>query len=127
MLIACMTHPHPRARAHAHRAGVLEAALSPCPAGLEPLLGSSSRTSPTPGAPGSGSGSGASVSYPGVVLTTYDQLRLHRDLLLRVRWGVAVLDEGHKIRNPDSEITLVCKQVGGGGVSCVLYFVRVQY
>ncbi|EFJ53228.1 hypothetical protein VOLCADRAFT_120230 [Volvox carteri f. nagariensis] len=50
-------------------------------------------------------------SPSGLVLTTYDNLRLQRDLLLRVRWGVAVLDEGHKIRNPDSEITLVCKQL----------------
>ncbi|GIM09327.1 hypothetical protein Vretimale_13236, partial [Volvox reticuliferus] len=50
-------------------------------------------------------------SSAGLVLTTYDNLRLQRDLLLRVRWGVAVLDEGHKIRNPDSEITLVCKQL----------------
>lgn len=54
-------------------------------------------------------------SPSGVLLTTYDQLRVHRDLLLRVQWGYAVLDEGHKIRNPDSEITLVCKQVGPQG------------
>jgi hypothetical protein len=39
-----------------------------------------------------------------VVLTTYEQLRLQRELLLPVRWGVAVLDEGHKIRNPDAEV-----------------------
>lgn len=39
-----------------------------------------------------------------LVLTTYEQLRLQRDLLLPVRWGVAVLDEGHKIRNPDAEV-----------------------
>lgn len=39
-----------------------------------------------------------------VLLTTYEQLRLQRDLLLPVRWGVAVLDEGHKIRNPDAEV-----------------------
>ncbi|KXZ52116.1 hypothetical protein GPECTOR_10g1139 [Gonium pectorale] len=50
-------------------------------------------------------------SPAGVLLTTYEQLRLQRALLLRPRWGVAVLDEGHKIRNPDSEITLVCKQL----------------
>ncbi len=51
----------------------------------------------------------------GVLLTTYEQLRLRREELLPVRWGAVVLDEGHKIRNPDSEITLVCKQVGGCG------------
>lgn len=39
-----------------------------------------------------------------LILTTYDQLRLNRELLLPVRWGVAVLDEGHKIRNPDAEV-----------------------
>lgn len=39
-----------------------------------------------------------------LLLTTYEQLRLQRDLLLPVRWGVTVLDEGHKIRNPDAEV-----------------------
>jgi hypothetical protein len=39
-----------------------------------------------------------------LVLTTYEGLRLQRELLLPVRWGVAVLDEGHKIRNPDAEV-----------------------
>lgn len=39
-----------------------------------------------------------------LVLTTYEALRLQRELLLPVRWGVAVLDEGHKIRNPDAEV-----------------------
>lgn len=39
-----------------------------------------------------------------LVLTTYESLRqLHRQTLSPVRWGVAVLDEGHKIRNPDAE------------------------
>lgn len=54
---------------------------------------------------------GAAAHPAGLLLTTYDQLRIHRDALLPVRWGVAVLDEGHKIRNPDAEVTLVCKQV----------------
>jgi SNF2 family DNA or RNA helicase len=36
---------------------------------------------------------------------------LSRDVLLPVRWGAAILDEGHKIRNPDSEVTLVAKQL----------------
>lgn len=53
----------------------------------------------------------ATGSPAGLVLTTYEHLRLHRSLLLPVRWGLAVLDEGHKIRNPDSEVTLVAKQV----------------
>lgn len=46
-------------------------------------------------------------SDSGILLTTYDQLRLQRGSLLAVEWGYVVLDEGHKIRNPDAEITLV--------------------
>ncbi|KAL6755227.1 SNF2 family N-terminal domain-containing protein, partial [Haematococcus lacustris] len=30
---------------------------------------------------------------------------------MQVQWGYAILDEGHKIRNPDSEVTLVAKQL----------------
>ncbi|KAK9837571.1 hypothetical protein WJX74_000576 [Apatococcus lobatus] len=52
------------------------------------------------------------VSSPtGILVTSFDQMRLQRDLLLDVPWGYAVLDEGHKIRNPDAEVTLVAKQL----------------
>lgn len=50
-------------------------------------------------------------SSAGVLVTSYDQLRLQRDILLNVPWGYAILDEGHKIRNPDAEVTLVAKQL----------------
>lgn len=40
----------------------------------------------------------------GVLVTSYEQLRLQRDELLHVPWGYAILDEGHKIRNPDAEV-----------------------
>eukprot|EP00798_Chlamydomonas_sp_ICE-L_P016205 gene16205-22369_t len=50
-------------------------------------------------------------SPTGLLLTSYEQLRAHRRALLSVRWGYAILDEGHKIRNPDAEVTLVCKQL----------------
>jgi hypothetical protein len=53
----------------------------------------------------------AARSDAGVVLTTYEGLRAGREHLLDVRWGYAVLDEGHKIRNPDTEVTLVAKQL----------------
>ena len=43
-------------------------------------------------------------SRAGVLLTSYDQLRLQRAELLAVDWGYAILDEGHKIRNPDAEV-----------------------
>ena len=47
----------------------------------------------------------------GIILTSYEQLRKHADDLLDINWGYVVLDEGHKIRNPDADITLLCKQV----------------
>ncbi len=47
----------------------------------------------------------------GVLLTTYEHVRAMRDALLSVRWGYAVLDEGHKIRNPDADITICAKQL----------------
>ena len=47
----------------------------------------------------------------GVLLTTYEHVRATRDALLSVRWGYAVLDEGHKIRNPDADITICAKQL----------------
>ncbi|KAK4799690.1 hypothetical protein SAY86_025055 [Trapa natans] len=50
-------------------------------------------------------------SESGLLITTYEQLRLLGDKLLDVEWGYAVLDEGHRIRNPNAEITLVCKQL----------------
>lgn len=46
-----------------------------------------------------------------ILITTYVGLRIYSDLLLDVMWGYVVLDEGHKIRNPDSHISLVCKQL----------------
>ncbi|KAJ3075611.1 hypothetical protein HDU98_007421 [Podochytrium sp. JEL0797] len=46
-----------------------------------------------------------------VILTTYEGLRVYRENLVPVNWAYAVLDEGHKIRNADAEITLVCKKL----------------
>ncbi|KAG5357952.1 DNA repair protein [Yarrowia sp. B02] len=46
-----------------------------------------------------------------VVVTTYAGLKSYRSLLLDREWGYCILDEGHKIRNPDSQITLDCKQL----------------
>jgi DNA excision repair protein ERCC-6 len=41
----------------------------------------------------------------------YEGLRARREMLLPIRWGYVILDEGHKIRNPDADITLVTKQL----------------
>ncbi|XP_023554150.1 protein CHROMATIN REMODELING 8-like isoform X1 [Cucurbita pepo subsp. pepo] len=50
-------------------------------------------------------------SESGMLITTYEQLRLLGGKLLDIEWGYAVLDEGHRIRNPNAEVTLVCKQL----------------
>lgn len=46
-----------------------------------------------------------------IIITTYVGLRIHADKLLNVNWAYTVLDEGHKIRNPDSDISLTCKKL----------------
>jgi DNA excision repair protein ERCC-6 len=46
-----------------------------------------------------------------VIITTYEGLRNYRDDLLSVNWAYAILDEGHKIRNPDADITITAKQL----------------
>ncbi|KAJ6809975.1 DNA excision repair protein CSB [Iris pallida] len=51
------------------------------------------------------------TSDSGILLTTYEQLRLNGGKLLDIEWGYAILDEGHRIRNPNAEVTLVCKQL----------------
>lgn len=46
-----------------------------------------------------------------VLVTTYTGLLTYADELLPVEWEYAVLDEGHKIRNPNAEITIACKEL----------------
>ncbi|KAF3492243.1 DNA repair and recombination protein RAD26 [Arthroderma uncinatum] len=46
-----------------------------------------------------------------VLVTTYAGLQTYASLLIPVDWGIAVLDEGHKIRNPDTSITIHCKEL----------------
>jgi DNA excision repair protein ERCC-6 len=46
----------------------------------------------------------------GIIITTYEGIRIHQSALVGLEWGSIILDEGHRIRNPDSEITLACKR-----------------
>ncbi|KAI9786151.1 MAG: hypothetical protein M1839_007561 [Geoglossum umbratile] len=46
-----------------------------------------------------------------VLVTTYAGLKTYGDLLIPVDWEYAVLDEGHKIRNPNAEVTIYCKEL----------------
>lgn len=45
------------------------------------------------------------------VITTYEGLRKHRGVLGLLEWTAVCLDEGQKIRNPETEITAVCKSI----------------
>lgn len=46
-----------------------------------------------------------------VLVTTYAGLQTYGDVLIPVDWDYAVLDEGHKIRNPNTAITIYCKEL----------------
>ncbi|XP_071071987.1 DNA excision repair protein ERCC-6 isoform X2 [Dasypus novemcinctus] len=46
----------------------------------------------------------------GILITSYSYIRLKQDDLSRHDWHYVILDEGHKIRNPNAAVTLACKQ-----------------
>ncbi|VDP75075.1 unnamed protein product [Echinostoma caproni] len=45
-----------------------------------------------------------------VLLTTYNTLVVYQDMLTQHAWSYVILDEGHKIKNPEAEITLAVKR-----------------
>lgn len=51
------------------------------------------------------------MSQGHVLITTYVGLRVYSEFILPKQWGYCILDEGHKIRNPNSDISLLTKQV----------------
>jgi DNA excision repair protein ERCC-6 len=46
----------------------------------------------------------------GILVTAYSTVVLRQELLLEYEWHYIILDEGHKIRNPDAQVTIACKQ-----------------
>jgi superfamily II DNA or RNA helicase len=46
-----------------------------------------------------------------ILITTYDAVRQHSELLTRPKWGYAILDEGHRIRNPEAAVTAAVKSL----------------
>ncbi|EMD89287.1 hypothetical protein COCC4DRAFT_60832 [Bipolaris maydis ATCC 48331] len=46
-----------------------------------------------------------------VLVTTYSGLQTYAEFLIPTEWECAVLDEGHKIRNPNTAITIHCKEL----------------
>ena len=51
------------------------------------------------------------LEFGGVLVTTYSGLQTYAPLLIPVDWQYAILDEGHKIRNPNTAITIYCKEL----------------
>ncbi len=51
------------------------------------------------------------VEHGHVLVTTYSGLQSYAEHLIPVEWEYAVLDEGHKIRNPNAGITIYCKEL----------------
>lgn len=51
------------------------------------------------------------VRHGHVLVTTYAGLQTYSDTLINVDWDYAVLDEGHKIRNPNTAVTIYCKEL----------------
>ncbi|XP_063234506.1 DNA excision repair protein ERCC-6-like [Bacillus rossius redtenbacheri] len=49
-------------------------------------------------------------SRNGILVTSYVGVVQHQDALLSKAWHYVILDEGHKIRNPDAKVTLAVKQ-----------------
>ncbi|XP_069467255.1 DNA excision repair protein ERCC-6 [Ambystoma mexicanum] len=50
------------------------------------------------------------AKYSGVLITSYSYVRLMQESIQRYDWHYVILDEGHKIRNPNAAVTMACKQ-----------------
>ncbi|XP_072881772.1 DNA excision repair protein ERCC-6 [Hemitrygon akajei] len=46
----------------------------------------------------------------GILITSYSYIRIMQESIARYHWHYVILDEGHKIRNPNAAITVACKQ-----------------
>lgn len=44
-----------------------------------------------------------------VFVTTFENIRRNEDIYTNHKWSYVVIDEAQKIRNPNADITLVCK------------------
>lgn len=49
----------------------------------------------------------------GILITSYSYVRIMQDYIQKYDWHYIILDEGHKIRNPNAGVTVACKQVTG--------------
>lgn len=52
-----------------------------------------------------------SLQTGGILVTSYNGVLKHKDLLVSSQWHYVVLDEGHKIRNPQAKVSRAVKQI----------------
>uniref|UniRef100_A0A8C1C3U8 DNA excision repair protein ERCC-6 n=1 Tax=Cyprinus carpio carpio TaxID=630221 RepID=A0A8C1C3U8_CYPCA len=50
------------------------------------------------------------VASHGILITSYSYIRIMQDYIQKYDWHYVILDEGHKIRNPNARVTMACKQ-----------------
>lgn len=50
------------------------------------------------------------VAGHGILITSYSYIRIMQDYIQKYDWHYVILDEGHKIRNPNAGVTMACKQ-----------------
>uniref|UniRef100_A0A671QQ30 DNA excision repair protein ERCC-6 n=1 Tax=Sinocyclocheilus anshuiensis TaxID=1608454 RepID=A0A671QQ30_9TELE len=50
------------------------------------------------------------VASHGIIITSYSYIRIMQDYIQKYDWHYVILDEGHKIRNPNAGVTMACKQ-----------------
>ncbi|KTF92631.1 hypothetical protein cypCar_00044444 [Cyprinus carpio] len=50
------------------------------------------------------------VASHGILITSYSYIRIMQDYIQKYDWHYVILDEGHKIRNPNAGVTMSCKQ-----------------
>lgn len=58
----------------------------------------------------------------GILVTSYSYIRIMQESLAHYHWQYLILDEGHKIRNPNAAVTVACKQVSQHLFDLFLWF-----
>ncbi|XP_014212607.1 DNA excision repair protein ERCC-6-like [Copidosoma floridanum] len=51
-----------------------------------------------------------SLKVGGILVTSYSGVLIHKELIVKFKWHYVILDEGHKIRNPEAKVTKVVKK-----------------
>ncbi|KAK2588871.1 hypothetical protein KPH14_001736 [Odynerus spinipes] len=52
----------------------------------------------------------SSLATGGILITSYSGMLKHKNLLINTQWHYVILDEGHKIRNPQAKISKAVKE-----------------